>query len=85
MTEPTRTKAALAAFALILAPALCLAEAGSADAAPAQIAKPAVPLMAESKVVEYKETDVWGRIRTGYAIPDINNALVAKHVTWYST
>nr|WP_229448315.1 transglycosylase SLT domain-containing protein [Massilia sp. CF038] len=46
--------------------------------------------MAESKVIEtkafeYKETDVWGRIRTGYAIPDINNALVAKHVTWYSS
>ncbi|SHH03698.1 transglycosylase SLT domain-containing protein [Massilia sp. CF038] len=90
MTEPTRTKVALAAFALFLAPALCLAEAGSADAAPAQIAKPAAPLMAESKVIEtkafeYKETDVWGRIRTGYAIPDINNALVAKHVTWYSS
>lgn len=32
-----------------------------------------------------RETDVWGRIRSGYAIPDMDNALVAKHVTWYST
>jgi membrane-bound lytic murein transglycosylase D len=33
----------------------------------------------------FKETDLWGRIRSGYAIPDVNNQLVAKHVTWYST
>ncbi|MFA9216026.1 MAG: transglycosylase SLT domain-containing protein [Sphingomonadaceae bacterium] len=32
-----------------------------------------------------RETDVWGRIRTGYAIPDLNNDLVAKHVNWYSS
>ena len=32
----------------------------------------------------FKETDVWGRIRTGYAIPDVNNELVNKHTTWYS-
>ncbi|NRR28811.1 transglycosylase SLT domain-containing protein [Oxalobacteraceae bacterium] len=34
---------------------------------------------------DLKETDVWGRIRTGYAIPDLDNALVAKHTTWYSS
>ena len=33
----------------------------------------------------FKEADVWSRIRTGYAIPDINNQLVAKHTTWYTT
>src|SRR5688572_27125089 len=34
------------------------------------------PLGAVSlKVDEYKETDVWGRIRSGYAIPDISNSL----------
>ena len=32
-----------------------------------------------------RETDVWSRIRSGYTIPDMDNALVAKHVTWYST
>ncbi|MES2299060.1 MAG: transglycosylase SLT domain-containing protein [Pseudomonadota bacterium] len=34
---------------------------------------------------DYTESDVWGRIRTGYAIPDVEDALVAKHVTWYSS
>ncbi len=33
----------------------------------------------------FREKDVWGRIRSGYAIPDINNDLVGKHVTWYTT
>jgi membrane-bound lytic murein transglycosylase D len=33
----------------------------------------------------FKEADVWGRIRSGFAIPDLNNALVTKHVSWYST
>ncbi|GJJ01665.1 hypothetical protein RugamoR64_22030 [Duganella rhizosphaerae] len=32
----------------------------------------------------FREKDVWGRIRSGYAIPDINNELVAKHVNWYA-
>jgi membrane-bound lytic murein transglycosylase D len=29
--------------------------------------------------------DVWDRIRRGFAIPDLNNPLVANHVTWYSS
>jgi membrane-bound lytic murein transglycosylase D len=33
----------------------------------------------------FREKDVWGRIRSGYAIPDINNELVGKHATWYAT
>jgi membrane-bound lytic murein transglycosylase D len=32
-----------------------------------------------------RQADVWGRIRTGYAIPDLNNELVAKHINWYSS
>lgn len=32
-----------------------------------------------------RETDLWGRIRTGYAIPDIDNKLVAQDVQWYVT
>ncbi|CDG82243.1 transglycosylase SLT domain-containing protein [Janthinobacterium agaricidamnosum] len=28
--------------------------------------------------------DVWARIRSGYAIPDIDNQLVAKHIAWYT-
>ena len=29
--------------------------------------------------------DLWERIRKGFAIPDLNNPLVATHVTWYSS
>jgi membrane-bound lytic murein transglycosylase D len=36
-------------------------------------------------VEEYREEDVWGRIRSGFAIPDIDNTLVAKNVNWYSS
>ncbi|TWI69947.1 membrane-bound lytic murein transglycosylase D [Pseudoduganella lurida] len=32
----------------------------------------------------FRETDVWNRIRSGYAIPDLNNALVTKHTNWYA-
>ncbi|HEU4776536.1 MAG TPA: transglycosylase SLT domain-containing protein [Telluria sp.] len=86
MTHTTRTKAARAVLALLFAPALCLADGGAPAApAPAQIAKPVVAPAVVAPVADFKETDVWGRIRTGYAIPDINNALVAKHVTWYSS
>lgn len=31
----------------------------------------------------FREKDVWGRIRSGYAIPDLNNELVAKQTKWY--
>ena len=29
--------------------------------------------------------NIWDRIRTGYAIPDVNDQLVAKHIEWYSS
>lgn len=31
-----------------------------------------------------ENADVWARIRTGFAIPDLNNDLVAKHQSWYT-
>lgn len=54
----------------------------ASDLAPQKIVKPA------SKAAEddaFHEKDVWGRIRSGYAIPDISNELVGKHVNWYAT
>jgi membrane-bound lytic murein transglycosylase D len=83
----------------MLAPALSHADTAPATAATAP-ASPAIaaavsaapvakPLPASQfapiKVEEFKETDVWGRIRTGYAIPDIANGLVDKHVNYYSS
>ncbi len=34
--------------------------------------------------IELQNFDVWERIRKGYAIPDLNNPLVATHSTWYT-
>jgi membrane-bound lytic murein transglycosylase D len=32
-----------------------------------------------------KDGTVWDRIRSGYAIPDVDDQLVAKHVNWYAS
>jgi membrane-bound lytic murein transglycosylase D len=81
MHQTTRTTASLAALVLMLAPAISHA----LDTTPVlPLAKPLLSFPTV-KAEEFKEADLWGRIRTGYAIPDIDNALVAKHVTWYST
>ncbi len=34
---------------------------------------------------EIAQFDLWERIRKGFAIPDLNNPLVANHTTWYSS
>ena len=34
--------------------------------------------------VQIDNVDLWERIRKGFAIPDLNNPLVATHTTWYS-
>ena len=90
MQQNTRTTTALAALVFLLAPALSHA----IDNAPTTAAAGSMPLAVKPNLLqalpavraeEYREADVWGRIRTGYAIPDIDNALVAKHITWYST
>lgn len=90
MQTYTRTTIALAALLVSLAP-IAQATADFASSAPVASAaapasvKPALAPYPGIKVEEFKETDVWGRIRTGYAIPDIDNSLVGNHVKWYST
>jgi membrane-bound lytic murein transglycosylase D len=90
MHETTRLTSAVAALALLLAPILSHA----ADNAPAttQFAPGALAVRAAQlqsagsvKADDYKDPDLWGRIRSGYAIPDIDNGLVAKHVQWYTS
>ncbi|MGV3741407.1 MAG: transglycosylase SLT domain-containing protein [Burkholderiaceae bacterium] len=49
---------------------------------PTQSFDPNDPLMA---AVESSEVDVWGRIRKGFAIPDLDNPLVTTQTTWYSS
>jgi len=92
MNETTRSTYALA-IALLLGPAISHA----ADSAPSPIAQSSgtsAVAVARSilpqaltpvKADDYKDPDLWARIRSGYAIPDIDNALVAKHVQWYAS
>jgi len=92
MHETTRTTYALA-FALLLGPAI----GHAADSAPSPIAQTngaSATLLTRSlqpqvltpaKADDYKDPDLWARIRSGYAIPDINNSLVEKDVQWFSS
>lgn len=92
MQKMTRNSAAQAALVFMLLPALAQATDATAPSAPAfnasttrytpPAAAGALPAL---KADDFKEADLWGRIRTGYAIPDINNELVTKHVNWYAT
>ena len=92
MNETTRSTYALA-IALLSGPVISHA----ADSAPSPIAQSSgtsATAVAKSilpqaltpvKADDYKDPDLWARIRSGYAIPDIDNTLVAKHVQWYAS
>jgi membrane-bound lytic murein transglycosylase D len=87
MTRHTSIAAALvlllsAPFAHAIDNAPVSAVQNAAVMRPAAAAAPAGA--ASLKVDDYKETDVWGRIRSGYAIPDISNNLVERHTKSYS-
>nr|WP_242489945.1 transglycosylase SLT domain-containing protein [Noviherbaspirillum cavernae] len=38
-----------------------------------------------AQVLGMEEIDVWGRIRKGFGIPDLDNPLVANQTQWYSS
>ncbi|SNS30501.1 membrane-bound lytic murein transglycosylase D [Noviherbaspirillum humi] len=38
-----------------------------------------------AQLLSMEEVDVWGRIRRGFAIPDLDNPLVANHIQWYTS
>lgn len=87
MYDMTRTTSIAAALVILLSAPF----AHAVDNAPvsalqsAGVMRPAAtPAAASLKSDDYKETDVWGRIRSGYAIPDISNSLVERHVKSYS-
>jgi len=93
MYETTRTTQALA-IALFLVPAISLAAESSSSTisqsnpaiSAAALGKPVLPSsLSAAKGDDYKDPDLWARIRSGYAIPDVDNTLVAKHVQWYSS
>jgi membrane-bound lytic murein transglycosylase D len=89
MYETTRMKQALA-VALFLAPLL----GHAADSTPgpagqttaASLARSILPqALTPGKTDDYRDPDLWARIRSGYAIPDVDNSLVAKHVQYYAS
>ena len=90
MYDMTRTTSIAAALVLLLSAPLAHAidtasvNALQGAAVMRPVAAPAAAGAASLKIDEFKETDVWGRIRSGYAIPDINNNLVERHVKSYS-
>jgi membrane-bound lytic murein transglycosylase D len=74
---------ACAALFLFGAPVVVQANDISIFAYPAsQILDPNDPLM---QPYGTDEMDVWGRIRKGFAIPDLDNPLVVTQTTWYSS
>jgi membrane-bound lytic murein transglycosylase D len=89
MHETTRISQAVAALAFLLAPALSHAAdnaAVSSVSVSGLVARaPQPPQAAVVKADDYKDPDLWGRIRSGYAIPDLDNSLVAKNTQWYSS
>ncbi|GAB3472822.1 hypothetical protein GCM10027321_46250 [Massilia terrae] len=86
MLKTTRISQSVAALAFLLPPVL-----GHAESAAAPAPQAAVPLMRPApaqpattgKADDFKEADLWGRIRSGYAIPDLDNSLVGKNTQWY--
>jgi membrane-bound lytic murein transglycosylase D len=74
------TTAPLLAHAADPAPGSVM-QASSATILAARTALPGMPAL---KNDDFKETDLWGRLRSGYAIPDLNNDLVAKHTQYYA-
>lgn len=88
MHDTTRITTAAAALVILLAPHLshavepAVAVNPSIAALAARIgASPAAAIKAD----EYKEADLWARIRSGYAIPDVDNQLVSRHAQWYAS
>jgi membrane-bound lytic murein transglycosylase D len=90
MHAKTRNSSVLAALALLVAPFSHAADSalvgGAAVASTYASAKAVLPQPAAAlKADDYKEADLWARIRSGYAIPDLDNLLVDKHVQYYSS
>lgn len=76
-------KASLCAIALLALGATFSAQANDISVftySPRHPLDPDDPLM---KVLNMEEIDVWGRIRKGFGIPDLDNPLVQAQTDWY--
>jgi membrane-bound lytic murein transglycosylase D len=86
MHDTTRITSALAALVILSAPSITHA-LDIATPAALPLATHALPtaVAGQIKPDDYKDPDLWSRIRSGYAIPDVNNALVDKNIQWYTS
>jgi membrane-bound lytic murein transglycosylase D len=86
MHETIRSTRKVAILALLFASF----SSHAADNAPASaqaavtLARIAPQPLASTKADDYKDPDLWARIRSGYAIPDLDNSLVTKNAQWYA-
>jgi membrane-bound lytic murein transglycosylase D len=87
MHEKTRNTYALAALAILFAPSVSHAfDPAPSSVAQASAGRPSLQQsLAPLKADEYKDPDLWGRIRSGYAIADVSGSLVDKHTQWYAS
>ena len=74
---------------LLISAALAMARLPHAVQAADISLYPSTPTLADldpsAQVLGMEEVDVWGRIRKGFAIPDLDTPLVTNHVNWYTT
>jgi membrane-bound lytic murein transglycosylase D len=78
------TEAPLADVSAPVAPAPPPAPAAP-ETPPIEAVAPALPTDTELESLHAPDEDLWVRIRRGYAIPDIDDPLVAKWEEWYAS
>lgn len=83
MKRTTSSLLISAAFAVAGMPAAV--QASDITLFPLTPAAQALESEAAVQILGMEEIDVWGRIRKGFAIPDLDNQLVGNHVNWYAT
>ncbi|MCH8622161.1 transglycosylase SLT domain-containing protein [Undibacterium sp. TS12] len=92
------TSLCTATLLVSLTPQICLADApatafslASAPETTTSVQNATLPVTLElpADVANFdytdKTTDLWERVRSGYAIPDLENQLVSNQLAWYST
>lgn len=76
-------------ISLLISAALAMASLPAAVQASDITLYPATPSLEDldpsAQVLGMEEVDVWGRIRKGFAIPDLDSPLVDNHINWYSS
>jgi len=84
-TEASPTPAQVVPSATAQAPAASAPVAATATAPTEQTAERPVDLRAHAHLGLQIQTDIWERIRMGFAMPDLDNDLVRNREVWYAS